>query len=72
MLRHSSDGYAEAPPPRSMTPHYYNGEEFATNFEGRNVSFAIFLLRFLASQARIVRESVKAKQFTESPLHAHG
>ena len=72
MLCLSSDGYAEAPPPRSMTPHYYNCDEFATNFEGRSVSFAIFLLRLLASQARNVREFVKANKFAESPLHALG
>ena len=68
MLRLSSDGYAEAPPPRSYDPTlYYNGDEFATNFEGRSVSFAIFLLRPLASQARNVREFVKAKQLAVSP-----
>jgi hypothetical protein len=55
-----------------MTPHYYNGDEFATDFEGRSVSFAIFLLRLLASQARTFREFVKEKQFAESPLHALG
>jgi hypothetical protein len=47
-----------------MSPHYYNGDEFAMNFEGRIVSFAKFLLRVLASQVRNVREFVKAK-FTE-------
>jgi hypothetical protein len=55
-----------------MTPHYYNGDEFATNFEGRSVSFAIFLSRFLGSQARTFREFVKAKQFAESPFHTLG
>jgi hypothetical protein len=35
-----------------MDPHYYNGNEFAMNFEERNVSFANFLSRLLASQAR--------------------
>jgi len=39
----SCDGYAEAPPPRFLSPHYYSAEECARNFEERRVSFAKLL-----------------------------
>jgi hypothetical protein len=39
-----------------MDLHYYNGNEFAMNFEERNVSFAHFLSGLLAARLEFFLE----------------
>jgi hypothetical protein len=45
-----------------MSPHYYNGDELAMNFEERSVCFAKYLLRHLGSQVRTFREFLKGEE----------
>jgi hypothetical protein len=44
-----------------MSPHYYNANEFARNFEGRSVLFAGLFLRVLASRYEPSANSSRAK-----------